>query len=98
MAVFLVLPLPVDVREMQRVLTIAAHPAPRLQTLKPTLQFRVIVVMRASRRGGEINSDEGSEEFHAVCRSFGTSSFSKHSLRWPAFQRVFGRCNPFSRF
>jgi hypothetical protein len=67
MAVFLVLPLPVDVGEMQRVLTIAAHPAPRLQTLKPILQFRVIVVMRASRRGGEINSDEGSEEFHAVC-------------------------------
>ena len=66
MAVFLVLPPPVDVREMQRVLTIAAHAAARLQTLKPTLKFRVIVVMRASGRGGEINSDEGSEEFHAV--------------------------------
>jgi hypothetical protein len=51
---------------MQRVLAIAARAAARLQTFKPTLQFRVIVVMRASGRGGEINSDEGSEEFRAV--------------------------------
>jgi hypothetical protein len=30
----------------------------------------VIVVMRASGRGGEMNSDEDSEEFHAVTLHF----------------------------